>query len=270
MNRMNEEFRETCRVIRECCGERFDIAVVLGSGLGTVAETLENSVILPYPDLVCLPRGQIAGHAGRLVVGDMGGRRLLFFQGRFHCYQGYNARQVSAQVRLAHALDCRRLVLTNAAGGVDPNLSPGDFLFVNDHLNLLGDNPLKGETIDPFIDLTRLYADRFYDPLRVFAAERGIGLSRGVLAAVSGPSYETPAEVRALGLLGAAAVSMSTVPEAIMAGYLGMEVVALSFIANRAAGLEARKLTHLEVLQAGEEGAENLGQLLTELVRLWD
>ncbi|MEZ4600341.1 MAG: purine-nucleoside phosphorylase [Syntrophotaleaceae bacterium] len=267
---MDEGLRESCRVIAGQCGEDpFDLAVVLGSGLGKAIQGIEDPVVVPYTELDCLPRQLVAGHAGQLVTGHLHGRRLLCFLGRFHCYQGCSARQASIQIRLAHALGCPRVLLTNAAGGIDPGLAPGDFLFVTDHINLLGDNPLRGETVDPFIDLTGLYPQHYFERLKIYATERGIGLRQGVLAAVAGPSYETPAEVRALALLGAAAVSMSTIPEAIMAGYLGIEPVALSFIANRAAGLGGRKLTHQDVLQAGEKGARDLALLFEEMVRLW-
>jgi purine-nucleoside phosphorylase len=256
-------------VAGRCGGDVFDLAVLLGSGLGEVADAVQNPVIIPYEELSVLPRQLVPGHAGRLLAGRFGGWRTLLFQGRFHCYQGYSARQVAEPVRLAHALGCRRLVLTNAAGGIAPGLTPGDFLYVEDHINLLGDNPLRGEPDRPFIDLASLYENRFFAPLHGFAAGQGIRLSRGVLAAVPGPSYETPAEVRALHLLGADAVSMSTVPEAIMAKYLNMAVVGLSFIANAAAGLGNHPLSHQEVLETGRRAAGQLHLLLVELVRLW-
>jgi purine-nucleoside phosphorylase len=257
------------RVAERCGGGAFDLAVLLGSGLGEVADAVREAVVIPYEELSVLPRQLVSGHAGRLVAGRFGGWRALFFQGRFHCYQGYSARHVAEPVRLAHALGCRRLVLTNAAGGIAPGLAPGDFLYLGDHINLLGDNPLRGESDRPFIDLTSLYENRFFAPLQSFAAGQGIRLSRGVLAAVPGPSYETPAEVRALHLLGADAVSMSIVPEAILARYLDMAVVALSFIANPAAGLGDHPLSHQEVLETGRRGAGQLRLLLVELVRLW-
>lgn len=267
MDRELEKNRDM--VAERCGGGAFDLAVLLGSGLGEAAAAVQEPVAIPYAELSAFTGQLVPGHAGRLLAGRFEGRRVLFFQGRFHCYQGYSARQVAEPVRLAHALGCRRLVLTNAAGGIAPNLSAGDFLYIRDHINLLGDNPLRGESNRPFIDLTQLYEHRFYEPLRLFAASRGIGLAQGVLAAVPGPSYETPAEVRALRLLGADAVSMSTVPEAIMASYLNMSVVGLSFIANPAAGLGEQPLSHQQVLETGRRGARQLHLLLGELVRLW-
>jgi purine-nucleoside phosphorylase len=256
-------------VAERCGGGGFDLAVLLGSGLGEIADAVQDPIVIPYEELSIFPRQLVSGHAGRLLAGRFGGWRALFFQGRFHCYQGYSAREVAEPVRLIHALGCRRLVLTNAAGGIAPGLSPGDFMYLHDHINLLGDNPLRGEPDRPFIDLSSLYENRFFAPLHFFAAGQDIRLSRGVLAAVPGPSYETPAEVRALHMLGADAVSMSTVPEAIMARYLNMAVVALSFIANAAAGLGDHPLSHQEVLETGRRGVGRLHLLLVELVRLW-
>lgn len=246
-----------------------ELAIVLGSGLGGVADQLEGAAAWAYEDFSCFPPGTVAGHAGRLLAGILGCHRVLVFQGRFHLYQGLSARQAAIPASLAHALGCRRILLTNAVGGIHPELLPGRCMFIADHINLLGDNPLRGLGGDAFIDLTRLYRTDLFEPLRRAALARGIPLLQGVLAAVPGPSYDTPAEVRALRMLGADAVSMSTVPEAIMARFLGMEVVGLSFAANRAAGLSAEPLRHEEVLAAGRLGAPALSELMELLLPLW-
>lgn len=247
----------------------FDLAIILGSGLGGGAEQLSGSQTWHYNDFPFFPRSNVAGHAGRLVAGTLHGRRVLVFQGRFHLYQGLTARQVAVPVQLAHALGCGRILLTNAVGGIDPVLSPGDFIFIDDHINLLGDNPLRGMCGDTFIDLTGLYRTDLYAPLKEEAVSRDIPLSHGILAAVPGPSYETPAEVRALRKLGADVVSMSLVPEAIMGCYFGMQVVGLSFVTNRAAGLGAEPLCHDEVLVAGRKGVADLAVLIELLCKLW-
>jgi purine-nucleoside phosphorylase len=260
----------TASVIRRQVGEEpFALAVVLGSGLGALADQAAEAVVFPYADLPALPPAGVAGHAGRLVAGWLGGCRVLFFQGRHHIYEGYDARQAAAPVRLAHELGCRRLLLTNAAGGVNGDYRAGDFMLIADHLNLLGDNPLRGERDHPFVDLSSLYAQGMFAALDAFARQRGIRLHRGVLAALPGPSYETPAEIRALRLLGADAVSMSTIPEAIMGKYLGMEVAGLSFIANVAAGLSDVPLSHDEVLAAGRQGEKDFGMLVRQLIARW-
>jgi len=265
------EIQEVAETVRRQAGEEpFALAVVLGSGLGTLAEEADPLGVFPYAGFAAFPPAQqVAGHAGRLVAGYLEGRRILFFQGRHHLYEGLTARQVAVPVRIAHELGCRRLLLTNAAGGVNEEFSAGDFMLIADHLNLLGDNPLRGERHDPFVDLSTLYQQEFFSPLLEFARQQNIRLHRGVLAALPGPSYETPAEVRALRMLGADAVSMSTVPEAIMGRYLGLEVAGLSLIANAAAGLTSTPLSHEEVLASGQKGASQLALLVRRLIALW-
>jgi len=265
-----EGIREAAAAVRRVAGEEpFAAAIILGSGLGELAMQVEPLGEFPYAELAAFPPSGVTGHAGRLIAGRFAGERVLVFQGRHHLYEGYSAQEVVAPVRLAHQLGCRRLLLTNAAGGINPDFRPGDFMLIVDHLNFLGDNPLRGEARNPFIDLAGLYRQDFYPPLRDFAGGEGIRLHRGILAALPGPSYETPAEIRALGMLGADAVSMSTVPEAIMGRYLQMEVVALSCIANAAAGLSAVPLSHDDVLASGHRAAAQLVSLVHRLFVLW-
>jgi len=247
----------------------FDLAVILGSGWGPLADQAEAAVYVDYRDIPGFSHVQIEGHAGRLVSGRFHGWKVLFFQGRYHLYQGFAARQATLPVRVAAALGCRRLLLTNAAGGINSAYRAGDFMYVEDHLNLMGDNPLRGEPLHPFVDLCGLYRQSFFAPLRDHARQQGVTLHRGVLAALMGPSYETPAEIRMLQRLGADAVSMSTVPEAIMGRYLKMEVVGLSLIANLAAGLAPGRLDHQDVLRAGASGAANFLDLARHLMHLW-
>ncbi|PLX83984.1 MAG: purine-nucleoside phosphorylase [Desulfuromonas sp.] len=249
--------------------ETFELAVVLGSGLGDLAEQVDGALAIDYPALKCFPPTGVSGHAGRLVAGTLEGFRVLVFQGRYHLYEGYDALQVTLPVRLAGALGCSRLLLSNAAGGINPDYRPGDFMFIADHINLMGDNPLRGAFGNPFLDLTHLYKKDLYPQLLAFAGKQGIRLHSGVLAALTGPSYETPAEIRALSVLGADAVSMSTVPEAIMGRHLGMDVAGLSLISNVAAGLSAESPDHGEVLAAGRQGALAFGDLLRHLLLLW-
>lgn len=256
--------------VRNRTGEApFDLAIVLGSGLGELADAAEGGTSFPYGDLPGFPVPSVAGHHGRLVAGMLEGARTLVFAGRFHTYEGYSAREVTLPVRLARALGCRRLLLTNAAGGVNPDFAPGDPMFICDHLNLLGDNPLRGVREDPFLDLSQVYEERLYPSLAAFARDAALPLRRGVLASLPGPVYETPAEVRMLRLLGADAVSMSIVPEAIMGKYLKMEVVGLSLISNQAAGLAPAPLDHAEVLAVGRRGAAGIIRLVRHLAASW-
>lgn len=266
----DENLAEVVAAVHDQLGaDPFDLAIILGSGLGQVAADVDQPARWKYNSFSCFPPGVVEGHEGQLVAGVLHGRKTLLFQGRFHMYQGLSAWQAAMPVRLAHALGCTRMLLTNAVGGIHADLVPGRFMFVSDHLNLLGDNPLRGLDGDTFVDLTRLYRTDLFAPLQAAVLSQGEGLCQGVLAAVPGPSYETPAEVRALQLLGADAVSMSLVPEAIMARYLRMEVVGLSFTANRAAGLGTQGLCHEEVLATGRLGAADLSDLVKQLCRLW-
>jgi purine-nucleoside phosphorylase len=246
-----------------------DLAVILGSGLGSVADSCNLHTRISYSDIPGLPQPTVDGHAGELIIGEVEGWNILFFSGRYHLYEGYTAAEVVAPVELAAAAGASRLLLTNAAGGINPDFPVHSFMCIADQLNLTGDNPLKGVHKNPFIDLTHIYNLDLYSALIKQQNIHGVILNRGVLASVPGPSYETPAEVRALQILGADAVSMSTVPEAIMARYLKMDIAGLSFISNAAAGCSSSQLDHDDVLSSGCLGANQLSQLLPVLVKSW-
>ncbi|MGE4344464.1 MAG: purine-nucleoside phosphorylase [Geoalkalibacter sp.] len=245
-----------------------DMAVVLGSGWGGLVDRLEEAQSVSYHDIPGFGAVSVAGHGSRLWAGTFNGWRLLVFQGRFHLYEGYRACEVVRPVELAAELGCPRLLLTNAAGGVSAHFQPGDFMFIEDHLNLTGDNPLRG-LHDAFIDLSRLYRKDLYLALNLRMQSLGIRIHSGVLASLPGPSYETPAEVRMIEVLGGHAVSMSTVPEAIMACYRGLEVVALSLISNYAAGVADVPLSHEDVLAAGDKASGLCSELVSALVDCW-
>lgn len=267
---MKEEFPDLVAKVRAVAGDAsFDLAIILGSGLGEVACLIAAIAEWSYSDCPGLLAPGVDGHVGKLVAGTIGSCRVLCFVGRSHLYEGRSAREVTAPVRAAHDLGCRKLLLTNAAGGIHPAFQAGDFMYIADHLNLLGDNPLRGETRKAFIDLTDLYQQSFFPFLAAYALDGPTRLHRGVLAACLGPSYETPSEIKALERLGADAVSMSTVPEAIMGRYLGMEIVGFCLIANRAAGLGNKSLHHREVLATANKAAGELAGLVGELLRWW-
>lgn len=245
------------------------LAIILGSGLSGVVESLENAISLPYTELPSFPALSVVGHTGKLHCGTLLGENVLLFQGRYHVYEGYSAWQVTAPVRLAAELGCQRLLLTNAAGGINPAMRPGDFMLVSDHLNLVGANPMIGRAEREFTDLTQLYRHDFYHQLQQQLAAGGVRLHQGVLAWMLGPSYETPAEIRMLNTLGADAVSMSTIPEAIIARRFQLETVALSFISNLAAGRSFAPLDHQDVLARGIGSAALLRQVLQAIFSLW-
>lgn len=250
-------------------GVPIDLAVILGSGWSHLIDAGQKVAEFPYRDWPCFPQKLVAGHAGRLALVDLNGRRLLCFAGRSHCYQGLSAFDASLPVRLAAALGCSRLLLTCAAGGVNPAYSPGDFAWVSDHINLLGDNPLRGLTGDVFVDLSSLYNQSLYNAISTSLEVHDISLHTGVLAAMPGPSYETPAEVRMLTGLGVDLVSMSMAHEAIMARYLGCDLVGLGLIANPAAGLADAPLQHTDVLACAQSAEAKAFTLLERLVAAW-
>lgn len=250
-------------------GQRPQVAIVLGSGWAGLLSQLEQSKSLEYEELISFPPSGVLGHCGKLHSGYLFDIPVLIFQGRYHFYEGYDAWQVTAQVRLAAGVGCQRVLLTNAAGGISPDLSPGHFMLVNDHLNLTGVNPLIGRSEREFIDLCDMYTQHFYSDLVSRLKSDRIHLGRGSLAWMPGPAYETPAEVNALKSLGADAVSMSTIPEALVARLYGLDVVAISLISNMASGLSNVSLNHDDVLMVGKHAEGSSVRLTKVLFSLW-
>ena len=246
------------------------VGVVLGSGLGALADRLEGAVSIPYQEIPEFPAVSVAGHAGRLVVGTLGGVPLAAMQGRVHAYEGWSAEDIVFGVRLLAATGVRALLVTNAAGAVNPGLAPGDLVRITDHLNLTGLNPLTGpndDRIGPrFPDMSQAYDPQLGALLHESAGRLGIALGAGLYAGLAGPSYETPAEIRMLRTLGADLVGMSTVLEVIAARHAGLRVAAISLVTNLAAGLAGRPLSHEDVLAAGEGARDRLTRLATAWV----
>jgi len=242
------------------------LGIVLGSGLGGLADRLEDTVAIPFADLPGWPAATAPGHAGRLLLGRLGDFPVVVLQGRFHLYEGHPAGLVVQPVLLMGRLGAGTVLLTNAAGGIEPAYRAGTFMIIRDHLNLTGVNPLLGpndERLGPrFPDLTRAWSPRLQELLRRAAADQGTDLAEGVYAQLLGPNYETPAEVRMLRLLGASAVGMSTVVEAIAARWAGIELAGLSLITNQAAGVTGEPLTHEEVLAAGAAAGPRMEALV--------
>lgn len=238
--------------IRERCGGLPTVAIVLGSGLGAFADTLTDAVALPYGEIPHWPASTVVGHAGKLVVGEVAGKRIAALAGRAHFYEGHPLSTVVFSTRVMGRLGVRQLVLTNAAGGINTSFAQGALMVLDDHINLIGTNPLVGpndERFGPrFPDMSEVYSRRLRGIAAAAAAGAGISLEHGVYAALHGPSYETPAEIRYLRAIGADAVGMSTVPEAIAARHMGMEVLGISCITNMAAGVLPQPLVHDEVM----------------------
>jgi len=262
--------QEAIRTIRESLRLEPEILVVLGSGLGDLAEGVDDAVALKFEEVPGFPGVGVEGHSGRLIAGTLEGRRVLLQAGRFHFYEGRPAEVVVAPMRVAAGLGVRTAILTNAAGGIGRGLEPGSIMLLEDHLNLMGRNPLTGPVQGSearFPDMSAPYDPDLQDLALKLARELGIPLQRGTYAAVLGPSYETRAEVRFLERAGAHAVGMSTVPEAITAGALGLKTVAFSLITNRAAGLGSGTLDHQEVLDVGREAGGRLQALVRAMLR---
>ena len=229
------------------------IGMILGSGLGDYADTLEDAVRIPYSSIPNFPVPTVPGHSGALVFGKKNGRCVVILQGRIHYYEGLSQQEITLPVRVLAALGVRQLILTNAAGGVNLNFHPGDLMLLSDHINFSGSNPLIGPNLEDFgprfPDMSDLYTAALRQRIRESAGAAGIEVQQGVYAMYSGPNYETPAEIRMFRTLGADAVGMSTVPEALVAGHCGMQVVGISCITNMAAGVLPRKLNHQEVME---------------------
>jgi purine-nucleoside phosphorylase len=259
-------FQQTKKYLQERMPAAPSIGVVLGSGLGGFADELESRVEIPYSEIPGWPRSTAIGHAGKLVVGQLGGVDLAVLSGRAHLYEGYSPARVTYAIRVLKLLGVNSLVLTNAAGGINVSLQQGGLVLISDHINLQGVNPLAGaneKDFGPrFPDMTEAYSERFREIARSTAADLGIQLSEGVYAAVLGPSYETPAEIRYLRTIGADLVGMSTVPEVIVANHMGMKVLAISCVTNMAAGILNQKIDHDEVLAAGRRVRETFVRLL--------
>ena len=248
-----ERIEEAAAAVRARCGAVPDVAVVLGSGLGDFADSLADAIVAPYETLPHWPRSTVVGHAGRLVIGGLAGKRVAALSGRVHVYEGHPMATVVFAVRVMGRLGIRRLILTNAAGGINTGFGQGALMVIDDHLNLMGSNPLIGANDDRFgvrfPDMSEVYSKRLRALADEAARSAGVEVQHGVYVAVHGPSYETPAEIRAFRTMGADAVGMSTVPEAIAARHMGVEVLGISCITNMAAGVLDQPLVHDEVME---------------------
>lgn len=255
--------------IRSRVALRPTIGLVLGSGLGDFADTLEDAVRIPYSEIPNFPVPTVPGHSGALVFGKKCGRSVVVLQGRIHYYEGLSQQEITLPIRVLAALGVKTVVLTNACGGVNLNFRPGDLMLISDHINFSGANPLIGPNLDAFgprfPDMSDLYTASLRAAIKEKAAAAGIALQEGVYAMYSGPNYETPAEIRMFRILGADTVGMSTVPEALVAGQCGMQVVGVSCITNMAAGVLPRKLSHAEVIATADR-VHDVFQKLIDLI----
>jgi purine-nucleoside phosphorylase len=257
-------------------GFRPRVGIVLGSGLGAVADAVTEAIFVPYSEIPYFPQSTVEGHTGRVVAGRLGGAPVMILQGRVHFYEGYSPTQVTFPMRVLGALGMKAVIVTNAAGGIKEGCKVGQLVLLADHINMMGWNPLVGPN-EPrfalrkgagqrFFDMTEPYSKRLRALAHQAAADEGITLEEGVYLAVSGPSFETPAEIRAFRTLGATLVGMSTVPETIVARHMGIEVLGISCVTNLAAGLGATQLSHEEVFEAGRAVEHRLARLFERLL----
>jgi purine-nucleoside phosphorylase len=265
-----ERAEHAARLLRTRGGGEARVAVVLGSGLGAFADELEDAQAVPFDEIPGFARPTVEGHAGRLVFGRVAGVAVAAMQGRFHFYEGYTLEEVTFPVRALALAGVRSLLLTNAAGGLNESYRQGSLVVIEDHLNLMGVSPLRGpndERFGPrFPDMTAVYDREYSEAAREEASAMGLELPGGVYAALSGPAYETPAEIRMLRLLGADAVGMSTVPEALVARHMGLRVLCISCITNMAAGVLDQPINHEEVIETGQRVRETFGELLRRVI----
>lgn len=272
-----EQVAEAAQFLQTKIGKlRPRVGVVLGSGLGAVASRVTEAVVIPYREIPHFPQSTVEGHAGRIVAGRLGGAPVLVMQGRVHFYEGYTPAQVTFPMRVLGAIGIEAVILTNAAGGICESYELGQLVALSDHINMMGWNPMVGpnearfarkkNTGLRFFDMTEAYSQRLRRLAQQAAHDEGITISEGVYLAVSGPSFETPAEIRAFRTLGADLVGMSTVPETIVARHMGIEVLGISCVTNKAAGMSERPLSHEEVFETGRLVERRLSGVLERLV----
>ena len=269
-----QKLQDSADYVRSCVGsEPIEIGMILGSGLGELANLVEDAIIVPYHDIPHFPVSTVPGHAGRLVIGSLGGRRVLVMQGRFHYYEGYSMETVVFPVRVMRLLGIVNLLVTNAAGCVNTAWQPGDLMVISDHIKLIADNPLRGpnpnELGERFFDMGTAYPKDLRELAHTCGDILGIPLREGVYQLFTGPSFETPAEIRFARMCGADAVGMSTVPEVIAARHAGMRVLGRSCLTNMAAGILDQSLNHAEVLETGDRVKSTFVALVKEIAREW-
>lgn len=265
-----EELKKAVEFIKSKTNIVPEIALILGSGLGAIADDIENAVKISYEDIPGFPPSKVEGHAGKLVIGELCGKKVIAMQGRFHFYEGYPMSTVIFPVRVMKLLGASILIVTNAAGGVNKNYTPGDLMIIDDHINAMGTNPLIGENqakLGPrFPDMTYAYCKDYKMLAEKIAKDLGIKVQKGVYYGATGPSYETPSEINMIRTLGGDAIGMSTVPEVITANHMGMSVLGVSCITNMAAGILPQPLSHEEVIDTTNRVKNDFIKLMKEII----
>lgn len=264
------QIQEAAAYIRSVTTIEPEVGLILGSGLGILADLVKDAVTIAYHDIPHFPQSTVEGHAGELLIGTIENRSVVLMKGRFHMYEGYGPELTAFPVRVMKAIGVKQLIVTNAAGGVNTSYKPGDLMLINDHLNMTGRNPLIGPNDDQlgvrFPDMSEPYSKRLRAVAKQVAANQGFTFQEGVYAGLLGPNYETPAEIRMLRTLGADAVGMSTVSEVLVARHAGIEVLGISCISNMAAGILDQPLSHAEVMETAEMVREHFLKLVVGII----
>ena len=261
---MNEKVKEALSFLKHRADRQPQIGVILGSGLGGLVDQLESPVGIRYADIPHFPVSSVDGHRGEVLLGDLCGANLFALSGRVHYYEGYTMQQVVFPIRVMAALGIQTVIVTNSAGAINESYKPGEIVSIRDHINFMGDNPLIGTA--KFVNLTEAYNSELRKLARETAVRKGMTLRSGVYAAYSGPSYETPAEIRAIRTMGADMVGMSTGPEVIMANSLGMKALGLSMITNMAAGISSKPLSHQDVIKTSKKASAKFSGLVRGII----
>ena len=269
-----DRVKESAEYIKKNITKEPKIAVILGSGLGALVDAMEEKEIIPYHDIPNFPQSTVEGHAGNLVIGKIGEEDVIFMQGRFHYYEGFTMKEVAYPVYVMKLLGIENLIVTNAAGGINKTFTPGDLMIIDDYINMWGNNPLIGPNDERFgvrfPDMSEPYSKELIAKAEKVAEKLGIKCHKGVYALFAGPCFESRAEIKAYSILGADAAGMSTVPETIVANYLGMKVFGLSCITNMATGIATVKHDHHEVLRIANESSEKLCALVAGMLKDWN
>jgi purine-nucleoside phosphorylase len=270
MDNMYEKLTEAAQVVRSIIVGEPEIAVVLGSGLGSLSDELQEAIVIPYEKIPHFPVSTVAGHAGRLVFGALHGKNVLMMEGRPHYYEGYSMKQIAFPVFLMKFLGVKKLIITNACGGINRDFSPGTLMVITDFINLVSDNPLIGvndDRIGPrFPDMTEPYNHKLIESAEAVADRLGVAYQKGVYAGFQGPYFETAAEIRSIEKMGADAVGMSTVPETIAANYAGIRCFAVACITNMATGIQSVKHSHEKVLETARAASGELSRWISAFI----
>lgn len=268
-----DKVKESAEYVESRCMEKPSIGMILGSGLGSLVDVMEDKTVIPYKDIPGFPRSHVAGHAGNLVIGRIGSQVTAAMQGRFHYYEGFEMKEITYPVYVMKLLGIESLIVTNACGGINRSFAPGDLMILTDYINMLGRNSLIGENDERFgvrfPDMSEAYSEKLIEKAEQAAGKLNIPYKKGIYALFSGPCYETAAEIRAYETLGADAIGMSTVPETIAAGYLGMKVLGIACITNMATGIALKKHTHEEVVRIAGESSSKLCAWVKQLILDW-